>query len=270
MKGIPVFAHPHVRFSGFIQPFFVWALTFGPGNAAAMPNVIEHRPCRETWTHLSFYSTLLLSKTQNVAEWMRLKQKLPAGQKQPSTHCFMHTRLSWWWRQVSGHALPHSLYCMLKGHLLAVPHQTHSRCQEQPSWNKPRVCDCIAYHRAWRSSKPPASHRRESTDARTPRGWNTCTGCCCSCCCTGLWRTSPRRNLRQAVSYSRGCGTLAGFPCSVFSAGRDWRSDLKHGSSGALKLHKQASHTSSSHFSEVTDLISVHLSSLSLTFHISP
>lgn len=64
------------------------------------------------------------------AGWRRSKGKsLPAGQKQPSTQRVEHAWLLWGWLQVSGHEVPHSLYCMLKGHVFAVPHQTQPRSE---------------------------------------------------------------------------------------------------------------------------------------------
>lgn len=141
MKRLPVFTHPHVGFSRFIQPSVVEARTVAPGNATLTPDVVKHRPCGETLTCLSFYLTLLLSKPPNAAGCILKQKNLPSEQKQPLTHCSVHT-LFWGRLQASGHAVPHSLYRMLKGHLFSVQHSHCVRSSERDR-NRVKRCKCV-------------------------------------------------------------------------------------------------------------------------------
>lgn len=222
MKDVPFFTRPHVGFSRFVQLPVVCTRTVGPGKAAAAPDVIIHRPCRQSLTYLSFSSTFLLSKTPKgcILEDKKAEGFYPLGRSSrshtarctpgcpgggcrfPDTRC--RTPCSACWRGIP--------------FLFHTKHSPGVRSSNGEVSTAKRH-DGFGYHTAWVSSRPPASRRRGHTDVSTRRWRSICTGGLRSCCSTSLWRRPPRRSLHQSASGRRWWRTHAAFSYSVVSAG---------------------------------------------------
>lgn len=208
----------------------------------------------------------------NDAGWRRWKRKnLPAGQKQPSTQRVAHAWLFWGWLQVSGHEVPHSLYCMLKGHFFAVPHQTQPSGQKQ--WLRNKHSEkmrllCLPHSLGVLQAPgfPPAwAHWWEYSDMVEHMGRYSVAE---------LWHVSlTQMSTKASRSTSFWQSTMAA-PNSMFLQRLFCRSRFKI---RFKQWHVKTTwmgggrfHTCFSQFSVVGELISVHFLSSSLTFQISP
>lgn len=189
MKDVPFFTRPHVGFSRFVELPVVYARTVGPGKAAAAPDVIIHRPCRQTLTYLSFSSTFLLSKTPKGCRLEDMKVEGFTGWAEAAAHTLLGAHLA---------ALGVAAGFRTRGAALLVAHVEGAFLSCSTPKHSPGVRssngevstakrhDGFGYHTAWVSSRPPACHRRGRTDVSTRRWRSICTGGLCSCCSTSL------------------------------------------------------------------------------------